>query len=230
MKPIVGPTTLTAMPGNDSFTLKQDPDHQHIDWTLGATSGSLPINDPAQDLTLIGDGDNDTVFLDYSNGSPLPGTLHLSGTFTLTSLQGTNPLAGKTLDIGRSTVFIRYGSSDPIAAIQSYLKNGYNAGAWSGTPTATTGVITSAAAQTNPNHTTAVGYSDSSDGQSVNTARTPSSSPTPSTATPISIIRSIAPISRSFWHSSTARGPGTREISTMMDRSTAPISSRCYSH
>jgi hypothetical protein len=166
---IVGPTTLTAMPGNDSFTLKQDPDHQHIDWTLGATSGSLPINDPAQDLTLIGDGDNDTVFLDYSNGSPLPGTLHLSGTFTLTSLQGTNPLAGKTLDIGRSTVFIRYGSSDPIAAIQSYLKNGYNAGAWSGTPTAATGVITSAAVQTNPNHTTAVSYSDSSDGQSVNT-------------------------------------------------------------
>jgi hypothetical protein len=166
---IVGPTTVTGTAGNDTFTLKEDSDRQHIDWAMGAISGSLPINDPAQDLTLIGNGGNDTIVLDYSNGSPLPGTLHLSGTFSVNGLQGSNPLAGKTLEIGRSTLFISYTTSDPIAAIQSYLQTGYNAGAWNGLPTASTGVITSAAAQANPNHNTAIGYADFADGQGINT-------------------------------------------------------------
>jgi hypothetical protein len=55
------------------------------------------------------------------------------------------------------------------AGASGVLKNGYNSGAWNGTPTASTGVITSAAAQANPNHNTAIGYADSADGQGVNT-------------------------------------------------------------
>jgi hypothetical protein len=101
--------------------------------------------------------------------NPLPATLHLNGTFTINGLQGTNPLAGATLDLGRSTVFVSYSNSDPIAAIQGYLQNGYNSGGWNGTPTATTGVITSAAAQVNAKHNTAIGYADSADGTGINT-------------------------------------------------------------
>jgi hypothetical protein len=68
-----------------------------------------------------------------------------------------------------SAVFISYSATDPLAAIQGYLQSGYNAGAWNGTPTATTGVITSTAAQANTYHNTAIGYADSADGQGVNT-------------------------------------------------------------
>jgi hypothetical protein len=168
---IANAETITGSAGNDNITIKRDPDGVHSDWTIGSTSGQLPLNDPAG-LTINGNGSNDTITLDYTNGSPLPNVLHLNsgtGNFTINGLQGTNPLAGTTLEIGRSTVFISYSSSDPIAAIQGYLHNGYNAGAWNGSPTATTGVITSAAAQANPNHNTAIAYADSADGQGVNT-------------------------------------------------------------
>jgi len=159
--------TINGTSGSDTITLKRDTDGTDIDWTLGASSGQFPVNDPSG-LIINGNGGNDTITLDYTNGNPLPNTVHLNGMFTINNLQGTNPLAGTTLDINRSTVFISYSSADPIAAIQGYLTNGYNSGAWNGTASAATGVITSAAAQTNPNHTTAVGYSDSSDGQSIN--------------------------------------------------------------
>ena len=160
--------TISGTSGVDQITLKLDADRVHMDWTLGGTTAQLSLDDP-NGLTINGNGGNDTITLDYTNGSPLPNTLDLNGTFTINGLQGTNPLAGTTLEIGRSTVFISYSSSDPIAAIQGYLHNGYNGGAWNGSPTATTGVITSAAAAANPNHNTAVGYADSADGQGVNT-------------------------------------------------------------
>jgi hypothetical protein len=158
--------------GVDSVFIVQDPNQPgQIDWSVnGGPVSQLPANDP-NGLTINGNGGNDVVTLNYSNGNAMPNFLLLNGTFTLnglTGLAGTNPLAGSSLDIGRSTVFISYSSSDPIAAIQSYLKNGYNAGAWTGTPTALTGVITSAAAQASPTHNTAIGYSDSADGQGVN--------------------------------------------------------------
>ena len=162
------PDVLLGTAGNDTFTLVQDKDHQHIDWTLGTQTGQIPLGDP-NGLTINGNGGNDVITLDYSNGNPLPSTLHLNGTFTINNLQGTNPLAGTTLDIGRSTVFLSYSSSDPIAAIQNYLANGYNSGAWNGTPTASTGVIISQAAQGNPNRNTAIGFADFADGQGVNT-------------------------------------------------------------
>jgi hypothetical protein len=154
--------------GGAAVTLTQDTDHQHVDWTMGATTAQLLINDP-NGLIINGDGGDDSLILDYSNGIPLANTLHLNGTFTIDGLQGTNPLADTTVDVGRSTVFITYSTYDPLAAIQSYIKNGYNSGAWNGTPAASTGVITSTAAQADLNHTTAIGYADSADGQGINT-------------------------------------------------------------
>lgn len=159
--------TLTATSGADQITLIQDHDHAHIDWILnGSSGGQLAINDP-HGLTVTGSG---TINLDYTNLNPLPGTLHLNGAFTVDGLQGANPLAGTTLDIGRSTVYITYANaaSDPIAAIKGYLQAGYNNGSWNGTPTNSTGVITSVAAAGNANHTTAIGYADSGDGTNLN--------------------------------------------------------------
>jgi hypothetical protein len=160
---------INATSGNETISLKADADTLHIDWTMGSADEQVLINN-ATGLAINGNaGAADTITLDYSNGNPLPNTLHLNGMFTIDNLQGANPLAGTTLDIGRSTVFISYGPSDPIAAIRGYLQAGYNSGAWNGTPTASTGVITSAAAQANPNSNAAIGYADWADGQGVNT-------------------------------------------------------------
>jgi parallel beta-helix repeat protein len=163
--------TISGTSGVDTVVLILDPDHVHVDWSMGAAAGQLLVNDP-NGLTINGNGGNDVIDLLYSNGSPLPNTLHLNGTFTINNLTGTNPLAGTTLDIGRSTVFISYSASDPITAIKNYLKAGYNSGAWNGTASASTGVITSASAAANSAgnlKTTAIGYSDWADGQGVNT-------------------------------------------------------------
>ena len=168
---VSSPNLINGTTVADQITLRQDPDHEHIDWILNGVSSpatQVAINDPLG-LTINGNGGNDAITLDYSNGNPLPATLHLNGVFFLNGLQGTNPLAGTVLDINRSTLFISYSSSDPIAAIQSYLKNGYNNGAWNGMPAAGTGVITSLAAQANANHTTAIGYADWTDGQGIDT-------------------------------------------------------------
>jgi hypothetical protein len=164
---VPGRDEIAGTAGVDQFILRADPDHRSIDWILGASSGQLLINDP-NGLTINGNGGNDTITLDYANGNPLPNALHLNGTFAISNLQGTNPLAETRLDIGKSTVLISYSTSDPIAANKSYLQAGYNSGAWNGTATATIGVITSAAARANPNHNTAIGYADWADGQGVN--------------------------------------------------------------
>jgi hypothetical protein len=164
--------TVTGTPAADSITLSQDPDHHNTDWSVnGDASSLLPIND-ANGLTINGNGGNDIITLDYSNGNPLPATLHLNGTFTIDGLQGADPLAGRALDIGTSTVYLNYGSpsNDPIFAIRQYFQNGYQEGAWNGTPASSIdGVITSSAAQNNTAGTTGVGFADWADGQGVNT-------------------------------------------------------------
>jgi hypothetical protein len=88
--------------GYDQITLTLDPDQTHIDWTLffNPEPEQVSINDP-NGLTLNATGGNNIITLDYSNGNPLLATLHLNGTFTISGLQGINPLAGATLDIGR---------------------------------------------------------------------------------------------------------------------------------
>jgi hypothetical protein len=157
-------TIRPAVPGtsgDDTITLVQDADGQHIDWTISGLSGQVLINDPLG-LTIDGNGGSDTIVLDYPNGNPLPNTLHLNGTFTVNGLQGSNPFAGTSLDINKSTVYFSYGTSDPIAAITNYLQNGYNSGSWDGAPTASTGVITSSAARTSNGYM--IGYADSADG------------------------------------------------------------------
>jgi uncharacterized repeat protein (TIGR03803 family) len=162
---------VNTIAGADNITLTQDPDHHNVDWSMnGGTPSLLPIND-ANGLTINGDGGNDTVTLDYSNGNPLPATLHLNGTFTIDGLQGADPLAGRTLDIGTSTVYLNYAnpSNDPIFAIRQYLQTGYDGGAWTGMPSsAIDGAITSSAAQNNVSRTTGVGFADWADGQGVN--------------------------------------------------------------
>jgi hypothetical protein len=168
--------TVQGTSGADVISLIQDTDGTDIDWSLfsssGNSSGVLPINDP-NGLTIIGNGGADTIVLNYTNGNPFPNTLHLSGSFTVNGLQGTNSLANTTLEIAKSTIYISYAgpASDPIAAIRTYLQGGYNNGGWNGTPTATTGVVTSNQARTNSGYM--IGYADSADGvvpgQPVNT-------------------------------------------------------------
>jgi hypothetical protein len=161
--------TIAGTAAADSITLAQDPDHLHVDWFLnnGAAFGQLSVNDPSG-LSINGNGGNDAITLDYSNGNPLPAAVHLNGTFTLLNLQGSNPLAGTALEIGSSTLFIGYGSVDPLSVVQTYIQNGYNAGNWNSTATASAGVITSLAAQNNASHTTGIGYADWADGSGIN--------------------------------------------------------------
>jgi hypothetical protein len=163
--------TITGTGANDQITLTQDSDHVNIDWTMGVNNNKFPIAD-ANGLTINGNGGNDTVTLVYTNGNPLPHLLQLNsgtGNFTINGLQGTAPLAGTTMDIARSTVFIGYSGASPLSLIQTSIKNGYNGGAWNGTNAA--GVITSSAAAANHTggaNTTGIGYADSADGQGVN--------------------------------------------------------------
>ena len=155
---------INVTSGNDTVTLTQDSDAQHIDWSMGSSMGVIDISD-ANGLTINGDGGADTIILNNSGGNPLPNVMHLNGAFTINGLQGSNPLADTTLDINRSTVFIDYDpGSDPLALIRGYLQAGYNNGAWNVTAGPSTGVITSTAAANNAQQTTAIGYADSADG------------------------------------------------------------------
>ena len=154
---------IAGTAGNDSITIVRDPDGQHLDWTMGPSHGQLPIMDP-NGLTISGNGGADTITLDYSKGDPLHTMLHLIGTFTLNGLPSAgDPLAGHAIDIGRGVLFISYtASSDPIALIRTYLKNGYANGAWTG---ASDCIITSAGTSD-----CGIGYVDSADGAGINPA------------------------------------------------------------
>ena len=125
---------------------------------------------PATILTLNGQGGSDSINLDFTSGNPLPDVVNLSGLFTITGLNSGENLNGTTLNINRSTLFIKYSSvfSDPVGLIQSYLKTGYANGAWTGTANFSTGSINSAPAAANANHTTAIGFADWADNRGVN--------------------------------------------------------------
>ena len=110
-----------AINGSGVITLTRDADQQHIDWTLGATSGQVLIA-AAGGLMING---ADTINLDYTNGNPLPNSLHLNGTFTInnltSTLAGTNPLAGTSVNIGTSTVYVSYTAGhDPRSAAAEF--------------------------------------------------------------------------------------------------------------
>ncbi len=156
---------LNGRSGADSITLAEDIDHEHIDWTMGGSSGQIMVND-SRGLTINGGGGSDLITLDFSSGGgPLPKTFHINGTFTVSGLQGVNRLAGAAIDIGQSTVFLSYGAgTSPASQIQQALARGFNGGSWNGAASPTLGVIASTAAATGPLNAFAVGFADSADG------------------------------------------------------------------
>ena len=160
------PPQVSGTSGNDNFALTLDPNQLYVDWSNGTSSGQVAVVD-LNGLMVNGGGGNDTITLNYANGNPLPNLLKVNGNFTLTGLQGTNPLAGKAIDLNQSKVFIDYtGGPDPVSTVRQYIVNGYNGGLWNGQPTASTGVITSSAAAQNASY--AIGWADSADGSGVN--------------------------------------------------------------
>src|SRR5579884_847090 len=110
--------TVTLAPGAESITLKQDANHQQIDWTAGGQSGAVAINDPAG-LTIFGDNAIDTLTFDASAGNPLPNLLNLDGTFAVNGLPTIGQ--GQTIDIGASAVAINYQGATPLSTIQQYI-------------------------------------------------------------------------------------------------------------
>jgi len=160
--------TVTGTAGADTITLTQDPDHLHIDWTMGTFTAAIAINDIAG-LTILGNGGNDTINLNYANGNPLPNTLHLNGSFTINGLSGVSPLANTNLEIGPSTVFFNYaGGSSPLSSIQQALGTGYNGSLWNGIANALSGSIISSSIVNGSGHLFGIGYADSADGSGVN--------------------------------------------------------------
>jgi hypothetical protein len=154
---------LGGTSGNDNFTLSVDINRLYIDWSNGVSSGQVAVNDP-NGLTLNGGGGNDTLTLNSVFGNPLPNLLKLNGHFTIEGWYDSDELAGKTIDINRSTVSIDYGFvPDPSASIRQYITSGYNGGAWNGQATASAGVITSSSAATSAG-VFGVGYAGSADG------------------------------------------------------------------
>jgi len=151
----------------DTLRLMLDADGQHVDWFLNGTAviGQLAANDPSG-LTINAGAAGLTINLDRTNGNPLPALINLNGVFTVNGLQGSDPLAGTTLNVNRSTVFVTYAdpAHDPLIGIRNDLHTGYNSGAWTGTAGVSVGSIRSANAANDPTQSTAVGYVDSASG------------------------------------------------------------------
>jgi hypothetical protein len=153
--------TLTAQSGQ-ALTLDNGANAANIIDTLGSHTIAAPlIMDSDLAVTVANAGD------DLTFSGPISGThgLTLAGNGTLRLAEGntTSTLAslvvqtGATLDITTGAMAINFGSAanDPIVAIVSYLKNGYNGGTWTGT----SGIISSnAAARTTP--VLSIGYAD----------------------------------------------------------------------
>lgn len=178
--PINNAITGTSGAAN-TITLRRDADGVDDDVWLNvlATGDPTQLASLAQPITINGGGLTDTLVLDSSNGNPLPVQLVLNGSFTTdalaiganqtvtlahtatpnTALLSVNSLTidqtGK-LDMGDGSVRIDYSGSDPLAAIQGYLRTGYDGGKWDGDG------ITSSDAQANPMF--AIGETDSADG------------------------------------------------------------------
>jgi uncharacterized repeat protein (TIGR03803 family) len=150
--------------GADVITLSQSAEHHNVQWSIdGGQPFNVPIDDP-NGLTIGGAGGTDVITLDYTNGNPLPTTLHLNGTFTINGLQGTNPFAGSNLEIGQSTVYINYsGGTSPVAQIRQALSDAFGGRTWNGVGGAN-GMITSLTAATGPVGVFGIGYADSADG------------------------------------------------------------------
>jgi fibronectin type 3 domain-containing protein len=160
---------LNGTSGADDVRLVMDASPQFVDWLVFnggnvVQQGQLAANDPSG-LTINGNGGTDSIALNYAGGNPLPGTMHLNGTFVINGLsQAVTALANTTLEIGNSTVYFSYLGQSPGDVIRQALGHGYNGGTWTGTPTSSNGAITSVNAAGGPAGVFGVGYADSADG------------------------------------------------------------------
>jgi hypothetical protein len=155
--------SIQGTTGPDTITLQQDPDSTHVNWTMGNQSGVMSDSDP-NGLTLLSNGGNDVITLDYTHGVPFANTVHLHGAFTIAGLSGPNPLAGANLEIGQNIEYFAYSAVTPAPAIAAALQTGFNFGTWNGSGTGPTGSITSTAAATGPTGVYGIGFADSADG------------------------------------------------------------------
>ncbi|MGD0462148.1 MAG: autotransporter-associated beta strand repeat-containing protein [Tepidisphaeraceae bacterium] len=138
---IAGTGSLTKM-GSDTLTLST------VNTYSGGTTvsaGTLVVGVkgalPDQSLTITG------------------GEVQLAANTGLAQLTSLSISSGAVLDLTNNHLFINYGSNpDPIAAIRTYLMNGYNGGTWNGT-----GGIDSSAAALPANSAYSIGYADSAD-------------------------------------------------------------------
>lgn len=83
------------------------------------------------------------------------GTLQLAINTSNTTVSSLSISGNGVLDVTNNTLFINYGSTDPIAAVEAYLLSGFNNGGWNGP-----GIISSVAY----GHTYGLGYADGKDG------------------------------------------------------------------
>ncbi len=123
------PLILSGGSGNNTFYLREDSDAKHLDiWINAATPGS---GTPTQSdlisnistVTITGNGVNDTLTIDFSNGDPFPSTVAFTGgtgsnTMTIDSGNG-----GSTMQISGSAV--NFGSTAiAYTATESIIING----------------------------------------------------------------------------------------------------------
>jgi hypothetical protein len=164
---IIAPVdVINGTSGDDTITLRRNPDSTYVDWTVSGSSVTyqVVITDP-NGLTINGLGGNDVINLDYGKGNPLPNIVHFNGTFTVNGLQGATPLADTTFEIGQSTLYFGYTpGSSPATTIQSALTNGFNGGVWNGSAASPGGAITSQTAAARPAGVFGIGFADSADG------------------------------------------------------------------
>ena len=112
------PNVITGTAANDTFFIMPDPTGTRV---IVAVGSQVYPCDPSQPITLKGGGGSDTLVLNQQ----VPAHLDLRGSFVMNFA----PLSsdqGLTLDesAGISTLSVRCTDSSPLAAIQSYLRDG----------------------------------------------------------------------------------------------------------
>jgi sugar lactone lactonase YvrE len=117
--------------------------------------GSLYLNASSVAGPISGNGN-----LTIGSTSSGPAVVALNLSSGLSEQGALTLLANSTLDITNNHFIINYGAgSDPISAIYSYLKSGFNGGAWNGA-----GVISSTAQTPTNGLKYGVGWADGADG------------------------------------------------------------------
>jgi autotransporter-associated beta strand protein len=87
------------------------------------------------------------------------GTLQLGASTGLAQLTSLSVSGTGVFDVGNNHFILTYGASDPVQAIVSYLKSGFNNGAWNGP-----GIISSTAQTLTNGLQYGVGWADGADG------------------------------------------------------------------